>query len=300
MSAELESVVNATLRCSFRIWGYGIGPALTGLVRAGHGSYVRELVAPAAARPAGDPTDHLIPVEALVELGLDGPWAKAFRAAVVDAERPVPRQPRVHRPDFPPWQRTIWVDCLHTDGPGLVLLGDHEAAVQLTEEACAALQREDGLFDHGYDVAAGRGNGVAWGRGQGWALLGLTGVLAHVPDERLADRLRRLVAVLAECERDGRWGTVVDRPDASVELSTSAYVAYAVGTAVRHGLIDATYGDLADRAFAAALAGLENGVLPTSEATPVGPVESYLDRPLGLHPWGQGPLLLALLDGAGK
>lgn len=304
-SAELlESVVAATDSCAYQVWGFGVGPALTSLVRAGRllgrPALVDGVVARVAPglRAGTDPTDHLVPVEVLTSLpaAVDTSHAtRRFRAAVLDAARPVAGRPRVHRPDLERWSTTVWVDCMHTDGPGLALLGEVDAAVELTMEAAAALQRPDGLFDHGYDVATGEGNGVAWGRGQGWALLGLVGTLRHRYDAELAGRLDRLVGALAAREDAGRWRTVVDQQAAPVEMSTSACVALAVGAAVDAGLVDASYRALARRALTAAVDATHDGALPTSEATPVGRAESYYDRPLGLHPWGQGPLLLALL-----
>lgn len=311
----VRRVAAATDRCEFTVWGYGVGPALTGLVRAGRelgrpelvdgvvrrvapalGSREDDPAVPGAPRP--EPTDHLIPVETLLALPVDtGAAVEAFRRAVLEAVRPVTGRPRVHRPDLERWRSTVWVDCMHTDGPGLALLGELDAAVALTRDACRALQREDGLFDHGYDVASGNGNGVAWGRGQGWALLGLTGVLRHRHDDELAERLARQVAALASYEEDGRWHTVVDRADAPIELSTSAYVALAVGEGVETGAVDPAYKELAERALQAAVDETVDGVLPVSDATPVGAAEEdYFHRPAGLHPWGQGPLLLALLD----
>lgn len=300
----LDSVATAADRCEYRIWGYGVGPALAALVRAGSVLRRPELVAGVVERvtPAlhrhPDPTDHLVPVEVLLAVQGTADVTSAldhFRDAVLDAARPIPGRPCVHRPDLPPWRTTIWVDCMHTDGPGLALLGDTSAAVRVTREAAAALQRPDGLFDHGYDVATGKGNGVAWGRGQGWALLGLLGTLRHAPDAELAVRLEMLVSALASVEHDGRWHTVVDHDDAPVEMSTSAYVALAVGGAVDAGFVDRSHRAMADRAMAAALGATADGVLPVSDATPVGKAEDYYDRPLGSHPWGQGPLLLALL-----
>lgn len=301
----LDAVADATRRCEFSIWGYGVGPALAGLLAASCGLHradlaerVVELVTPSLHR-GPDPTDHLIPIEVLTALpgGADvRPAFDRFRKAILDACRPVPGRPRVHRPDLERWHSTIWVDCMHTDGPGLAALGDVEAAVAVTREAAAALQRPDGLFDHGYDVGTGEGNGVAWGRGQGWALLGLVGTLAHVRDAELSDRLDALLVALARHEREGCWHTVVDHDAAAVEMSTSAYVALAVPDAVGRGLADPTHATMADRAYAAATAALDDGVLPTSDATPVGPAADYYDRPEGLHPWGQGPLLLAMLN----
>lgn len=300
----LGAVADATGRCEFTIWGYGVGPALAALLtasralrRAELAQRVVDLVTPSLHR-GPHPTDHLIPVEVLTALPGDAdvrPALDRFRTAVLDAHRPVPGRPRVHRPDLARWRRTVWVDCMHTDGPGLAALGDVEAAVAATREAADALQRKDGLFDHGYDVGTGEGNGVAWGRGQGWALLGLVGTLAHARDAELSDRLGTLLGALARHERDGRWHTVVDHDAAPVEMSTSAYVALAVSDAVRRGLADPAHAAMADRAYATAMTALGDGVLPVSDATPVGPATDYYDRPLSLRPWGQGPLLLAML-----
>jgi rhamnogalacturonyl hydrolase YesR len=304
----LAAVADVTVGCPTVIWGYGVGGCLTGLVRAGTVlgrpdliASVRERVAPSLHRPA-DPTDHLISVETLqamraVDPGLDiQPACERWVSAVLKAARPVPGQPPVHRPDLPPWQSTIWVDCLHTDGPGLTQLGYEADAVRCVEEAAAALQRPDGLFHHGYDVQDQHGNGVAWGRGQAWALLGLLGTLEVVDDSRLRDRLARLMAALASHERNGRWGTIVDNPDAPVENSIAAYLAYAVRRAVACGLVDASYETLAERAYAATLGQLDGGALAVSCATPVGPPASYLGQPTGVFAWGQAPVLFALLD----
>lgn len=306
--ARLTVVADATRGCSTVIWGFGVGGCLAGLVRAGTALRRQDLVqevlrriGPSLHRPA-DPTDHLISVQALLALrsavpDVDiRPACERWVAAVLHAERPVPGRPRVHRPDLDSWRHTIWVDCLHTDGPGLALLGYGDEAIAAVEEYAAALQRADGLFDHGYDVVADRGNGVAWGRGQGWALLGLVDTLEVVRDAPLRDRLGRLVEALARYERDGRWGTVIDRPDAPVENSVGAYVGWAVGRAVTLGLVDSSYGELAERAYAATLSALTGGGLEVSAATPVASGDSYLRQPTGVYAWGQAPVLHALLD----
>jgi unsaturated rhamnogalacturonyl hydrolase len=202
----------------------------------------------------------------------------------------------VHRPDLERWHAVIWVDCMHTDGPGLGLLGRVEEGVATTVEYASALQRDDGLFQHGYDVLSGRGNDVAWGRGQAWAMLGLLGTLRHAAVPELLDRLAAQLGALSRYEDDGRWHTVVDDPASSFENSVSAYLAWLVPQAAAMGLADDDAQDLARRARAATLAALDQGRLAVSDATPVAARRAYRDLPTGVHPWGQAPVLDLLLD----
>ena len=292
----IEAVANRALAGPYKIWGFGEGMALAGLAVAGEAldrpewiDFVVDLVRPALDRPA-DPTDHLIPVEVLHVLarlrpGL--PTRKAqdrFVRAVWREGRPVP----CHRPDLPELATTVWVDCLHTDGPGLVLAGLPDAGATVVEHGCAILQDGSGLFSHGYDVETGRANGVHWGRGQGWALHGLTGTGSAT----IQHRRERLLTGLARHEHDGSWRTIVDDPAAPIEHSVSALVA----AGILHGRSPGQWDAIAGRALRAAIAALDtDGGLPVSAATPAADRTTYLDRPVGVHPWGQGPLLLALL-----
>ena len=304
----LTLVAVAAADSPMAVWGFGVGGCLTGMVRAGNALHrpdliagVRRRVEPALLREP-DPTDHLISVETLLVLPAAemGPrieeschrWAQTVLAAT----RPVPGRPRVHRPDYPPWQDTVWVDCMHTDGPGLAALGYLNEAVAYAEEYADSLQRADGLFHHGYDVGTGRGNDVAWGRGQAWALLGLVGTLEIMDDDGLQRRLDRLLQAMALHENAGRWRTVVDDAAAPVENSVAAYVAWAVPRAVNRGLVDHAYAAMAERAWQATLCALEGGALPCSAATPVGTVDAYHRQPTGVFPWGQAPVLHALID----
>ncbi|WP_426518727.1 glycoside hydrolase family 88 protein [Diaminobutyricibacter sp. McL0618] len=303
----LELVSRRTLRCDIRIWGFGVGPALVGLLRAGAlldepclVDMVEALVAPSLTLPA-DPTDHLISVETLLELqrirpGLDvGPAIERFRVAVTRAQRPIDNQPPVHRPDLDALAHIIWVDCMHTDGPGLAALGLEANAVSSAEEVAAVLQDDSGLFSHAYDIVAGRANGVHWGRGQGWALHGL--VLGG-SSQGLTDRLDRLLLAMASLEVDGQWRTVVDDASAPVEASVSAIMASGILLGVSQGRVSGDWLPMARRALiAAANATDADGGLNVSEATPASVHADYLTRASGIFPWGQGPLLLALAEG---
>src|SRR5262249_49808338 len=149
--------------------------------------------------------------------------------------------------DLAGWQHEVWVDCMHLDGPFLAELanvsGDlrwRELAVDLLLSHAHVLQDEAiGLFSHGFDGSTREANHVFWGRGQGWALLGLLDTLLALPADHpeIRQRFVALVDALARCESDsGRWHTVVDVPDTSVETSISAFVALAVGSAIASGI----------------------------------------------------------------
>jgi len=156
----IELVTLRALGYSYRVWGFGEGLALVGILRAAQRldrpqwiEAVADLVAPTLPRGAST-LDHLISVEALTELARVRPGLPVqgaidrFRTAVRSAPHPVRGEPQVHRPDLPLLGTTIWVDCLHTDGPGLPA----DEAAPLVEEVSAVLQDETGLFSSGYDV----------------------------------------------------------------------------------------------------------------------------------------------------
>jgi unsaturated rhamnogalacturonyl hydrolase len=202
---------------------------------------------------------------------------------------------------------------MHLDGPFLAMLGrranDPERmalAVELVLSHARVLQDgSSGLFSHGFDDAAGTPNRVHWGRGQGWALLGLVDTLHLLPPDQpgvdeIRERLGALVEGLARNEQEaGRWSTVVDRHETYLESSVSAFVALGIGRAIRWELVSPAYLGLVQRALTAMVEQLspDGELLGVSDATPVGADAGHYDaRPLGSHPWGQGPALLAAIE----
>jgi rhamnogalacturonyl hydrolase YesR len=293
MQEVVEAAALSALDYPYKMWGFGEGMALLGLLRAAEHlqrpqwiEAVADLVAPTLAT-GPQPTDHLIAVDVLRELhrlrpGIEVQGAVSrFREAVWCAGAPA----STHRPDLPDLADTVWVDCMHTDGPGL----PSAQAATAVALACARLQDASGLFSHGYNVRTDTSNGVHWGRGQGWALHGLLAV----DDPR---RTSRLLNALAATEQDGRWHTIVDNLAAPLENSVSALVAAGIYHGVASGRVAPVWLALANRALTSAVAALDgHGGLPVSAATPAGRPDVYLNRSVGIYPWGQGPLLLALL-----
>lgn len=302
----LAQVGGRTVGLPFRIWGFGEGPALVGLLACsdllhdpGYERAVARLVEPYLQREQL-PEDHVAPAELLVALrhrqGDDRYLEAAARWArlVLQAPRPVPGQPQAYRPDLFGLANVAWVDTMYSHGPGLAACGYPEEGLAVMSESCRFLQDDSGLFAHGYDVARRRTNGVHWGRGCGWALLGIVQISAYLEDAALTAACSALLTALASHEEDGRWHTVVDDPSTPLENSVSAFVAAGIWPGIRRGIVAPKYAELAGRARAAAVASLVDGDLPVSEATPVGNRDLYASRRVGRFPWGPGPLLLAL------
>jgi unsaturated rhamnogalacturonyl hydrolase len=327
--ALIDRVAAVTRRLRFKRWGFGESIAMHALLAAGGearacAAGLIRAWARTAPGLAGDPLAHVAPGVPLLELyrltADEHLVTRAGALAAVLEHAPVGRYgARIHRPDLPGWDREIWVDCMHLDGPFLALLAqlDHDhhwadlGAELLLTHGRVLQDERSGLFAHGFDDATGKSNQVFWGRGQGWALLGLVDTLAALPNGHAAageitQRLLALADGLSHTEAEaapGCWHTVVDAAETYLEPSVGAFVALGVGLAVDRQLLPGSMRELAQRALAATVAGIDaSGHLTgVSDATPVGAnTEHYGVRKRGVHAWGQGPALLALVRAADR
>ncbi|KRC62584.1 hypothetical protein ASE14_01780 [Agromyces sp. Root81] len=219
----------------------------------------------------------------------------------------------------------VFVDCLHFDPPFFAALGRVTGDATLLWDGVAQaegyvrlLQRDDGLFDH-FALQGEPGSfGPGWGRGQGWAALGLLEVVAELRahrivapgtlsdldagEQRLVASAARLLHRMAALQRnDGHWDVLVDRPGTGDEASTAAFMAYAMSEAVALGIGDAeVLRPASRRARDAVLCSLDADaqLRDVSAAVYASTVaDHYLAVPRGyVVPWGQGPALLALVS----
>jgi len=204
----------------------------------------------------------------------------------------------------------VFVDCLHFDPPFFAHLGalaGDPALVDLAAGQALAyvelLQDESGLFWHFWLEKTGRRYGHAWGRGQGWALLGLLDTLRYLPEEhdaapRLRAALERLAAALAATqEPDGSWAAVAGDPASGPEASTAAFAAAGLAGAIAGGLLGDEYREPALAAWRSARSHVdETGLLTGVSAAVWASTEAshYAHVPRGFDvPWGQGALLVA-------
>jgi len=212
-----------------------------------------------------------------------------------------------HRPNHPDYYAFLYVDCMGVDAPFLCRLasvtGDARwydtALEQITGYAALLQDEQSGLFFHQYDGETGRSNGAFWGRGNGWALLGLTKTLDNLPSDHagyteILGRYRRLCDALASCQAsNGGWHTVLDDSKSYLESSLPSMFGLGLLQGVQRGWLDGSFERTIEAAWQATYIALDNGLLKgTSIATPPGSAQHYNRIPVGTgYPWGQGPAL---------
>jgi hypothetical protein len=206
---------------------------------------------------------------------------------------------------------TGWTDDMFMAGALLSRSGNEprKALRQMLKTYAHRLQRPDGLFMHA------ESGPHAWGRGNGFALLGITEALTHMPEsweampEPWATRpqaleiYRRHVAALAKHQSDdGSWRQVVDEPTSYRELTVTAMVTAALARGIARGWIDrTTYEPIMNRGWQAVVARVnrDGTVKDVCSGTGAGPTkEYYLNRPVvnGADDRGGAMALLAAIE----
>lgn len=201
---------------------------------------------------------------------------------------------------------TGWTDDMFMAGAVLSRVGSetttHRALHLLLVAYAKKLQRPDGLFIHA-------DNGPhAWGRGNGFALLGLTEALTHLPSTwqgrtEVLDIYRSLLAALAKHQSDdGSWRQVVDEPASYRELTVTAMTTAAIARGISRGWIDRQpYEPIVNRGWQAVAARVngDGTVRDVCSGTGAGPTkEYYLNRPVvnGADDRGGAMALLAAIE----
>jgi rhamnogalacturonyl hydrolase YesR len=164
------------------------------------------------------------------------------------------------------------------------------------------LQRPDGLFIHAEEGP------WPWGRGNGFAALGLMEALTWLPESwsdrpRVLEIYRRHMRALAGHQSDdGSWRQVVDEPTSYRELTVTAMTVAAMARGVRRGWLDGgEFLPVIERGWEAVLArvGEDGTVSDVCSGTGAQPSrEYYLTRPVvnGADDRGGAMALLAALE----
>jgi unsaturated rhamnogalacturonyl hydrolase len=322
----LQYIARRTMEYPFKVWGFGEGTALEALWEAGGRLKVpeyRDFVIDRFEQwlrrePRLVEADHSAPGSLLLttyEASGDERYLSLAHdlAEYMIALPQASTKARFHRPQHPDYSSYIYVDCMEVDAPFFCHLaavtGDNTyydfAAEQLLGYTALLLDDEAGLFYHQYDGQTQQVNGTFWGRGNGWALLGLLKTLKRLPEThstyaKIAGLYTRLADSLVRLQHaDGAWSTVLDQPETYREASLSALFGYGVREGIAAGLLPQSYVSAAERAWDAVLRTLTaDGLLEgVSVATPPGDAPHYNQIATGAgFPWGQGPALLLALN----
>jgi rhamnogalacturonyl hydrolase YesR len=175
------------------------------------------------------------------------------------------------------------------------------AVGRLLTSYASTLQRSDGLFIHAVKGPH------AWGRGNGFALLGLAEALTYLPASwpdrtKVLEIFRTHVRALMKHQSDdGSWRQVVDEPTSYRELTVTAMTVAAMARGVRLGWLDRDVTPAITRGWHAVLARVNDDgtVKDVCSGTGAGPTkEYYLNRPVvnGADDRGGAMVLLAAIE----
>ncbi len=127
-------------------------------------------------------------------------------------------------------------------GRAFEVTGDARYLTMLTQFMLdAGIQQSNGLFWHC------RSAPYFWGRGNGFALMGLSETLTYLPEdhparERILDMCLKLLDALIKLQQpSGMFTNVLDQPGSYHEFTTTCMFGYAVARGVRLGWLDAEY-----------------------------------------------------------
>jgi unsaturated rhamnogalacturonyl hydrolase len=324
--ARIRGLAGRLMAYPYKLWGFGESIGLEALLAASEATgdaayleFVRDLLDRWLPRSPLEFADHVAPGVPLLEV-----YERTGDGRLIDRAQQLARLllafPRNeigaarHRPDHPEFAQYIYVDCMHSDAPFLCrmarLTGDPglaDSAIELLTGQIRALRDgATGLFYHVYDSSTQRTNGAFWGRGNGWAMLGILNTLQELPGETplrnlLRDYLEQQAAAVASLQDEsGHWHTVLDEPGTYLETSLASFFSLAFTRAVQLGLLSDSYLESAELGWSALLrCSDERGQISgVSRATPPGGRAEYDQVPTGgVYPWGHGP---AILTAVGK
>jgi unsaturated rhamnogalacturonyl hydrolase len=210
----------------------------------------------------------------------------------------------------------LWDDTLIVSVPLLARLGARHGCQDClgmaVDEYLAHARRlqdpQSGRWYHGWDASEQRAggalhlSGAQWARGNGWAALAATEILAALAPadprrEQVRSRLERQLEGLSVVQDvSGLWHTVVTRPDFYLESSGSAAIAAAILRAVDAGWVAASLRPVGLQAARAvdALVAADGTLTRVSTGTGVAPtLETYNLIPFDqIKLYGQGLYLI--------
>ena len=208
------------------------------------------------------------------------------------------------------WDDTLYMTVLFLANMGRILKDDSmtaEAEYQFLLHDKYLCDKISGLWYHGWSFQE-KNNfaGAFWGRGNCWITMAIPEFLSicncSEPVKRmLINTLKDQVESLKVYQAgNGMWHTLVDDEDSYVEASATCGFAYGILKAVKDGLLDKSYLEVASKAAAPIMDYIsEEGVVnQVSYGTPMGRTtkDFYKQIELKPMPYGQALAILFLME----
>lgn len=320
-SEILSRAADRTHRFDFGVWFWGDAIAFDGLLDASellgddrHASYCGHFMEVWLKR-AFSWTDYLAPGLAAYRLVNSGAihFAPALQRLLDFYLKITPRGDNgLHyfRPDLPQYRTTVLVDSLYHVPPFVAACGQHFREKKLYVEAlhiwktharALALPGKP-LLHHNYDRGTGRLRGYGWGRGNGWALLGLVDLIELLPADLAAEPVAEFSALSSEIvqlqDESGFWRTLLHDRESYLETSTAGFYGAAFSKAIRLGILPESYRESIEAAWKALVSRIddEGGAFGTSAVTWAANLLAedsslYRAAPTEVNVWGQGAAL---------
>ena len=208
------------------------------------------------------------------------------------------------------WDDTLYMTVLFLANMSRILKDEamkKEAEHQFLLHVKYLSDKETGLWYHGWTF---NGNhnfaGAFWGRGNCWVTMAIPELLSMIQcSESTAEELKKALCKQVESlvkyqAENGMWHTLIDDASSYVEASATCGFAYGILKAVKEGLIDASYKDVALKAVAPILECIaDDGVVhQVSYGTPMGRIDKdfYKNIELKPMPYGQALAMLFLAE----
>lgn len=322
VTARLASLKAIELEFQFWFWGEALAfdaAALASQATRDHelgsrtgrplSTWSRELLSRAAVG-----SDAYAPLSAMLHLYTAGRDAALLDAATKVAEYIIsaPSHSGAHLHHLTGYPPMVFVDFIYYAGPYLGQLAKIKDDERYIEEAVRQTlghletlrDAKTGLVHHVYDPGRDQTNGVAWGRGNGWAMLGLVDTLCLIPEgypgrKRIHAALLQMVDTCVSLQApNGKWHTILDDFESPLENSVAAFFYAALSKAQRYGLLTRSVSTTTALAWSAVLDVVgEDGSFPISmtEWPDWDPI-AYYRRPIGVNAWGQGCFVRAVVE----
>ena len=154
-----------------------------------------------------------------------------------------------------PAEYTLWADDLYMGLSFMAKYGAWKKDRKMLEDAVRQvelfdsylLNKDNGLYWHGWDQQSGEVRGAHWGRCNGWMMFAMVTLMDYIKDNKaLVDRVLPIFRnhvrnICRYQDSDGMWHQLIDDPQSYKESSCTAIYVYCIAHGIVNGWLDSSY-----------------------------------------------------------